>query len=42
MFQSGIDCRDAMIAMFSRATAQQGRRCAKAVSEATLKDATGA
>ena len=40
MFKSGID-QDAMIAMFSQATAQQGEALRKAVSEATLKALQG-
>ena len=40
MFKSGID-QDAMIVMFSQATAQQGEALRKAVSEATLKALQG-
>jgi hypothetical protein len=40
MFKSGID-QDAMIAMFSKSTAQQGEALRKAVSEATLKALQG-
>ena len=41
MIKSGID-QDALVTMFSEATAKQGEALRKAVSEATLKALQGA